>query len=200
LRRHYLFRDSERIDYRKPQEYGHFGYAALHVIGEPIEVKPTQIYYSDCAFEVQIRSALMDVWGVFNWGTAYTEEKDIPYDVLRRMSTLSALLYLVDEEFIRIRGEIGRQEAAISISKSEVTKLSQKLRLALERRNISLDRKDYERLGEYQQKAEDYFSKDGSLQDYISVDALALYLLDGERFAWLINEEVTLKISRVDRV
>jgi ppGpp synthetase/RelA/SpoT-type nucleotidyltranferase len=202
LKANYKLRNSARMDYRKPKEFGYFGYAALHLVGEPITASATQIYYSGCAFELQVRSALMDIWSVVNWDVAYTDEDDIPYEILRRMSTLSALFYLVDQEFIRIRTEasLGPERSAFAHKSPMAFEFSPAVAQALARRSINASELEHEDLLSSRTKAQYYYSKDSSLGRHVTVDALALYLLDKERFSWLINHEVLHILGEIDRI
>ncbi|HEY4848750.1 MAG TPA: RelA/SpoT domain-containing protein [Methylocella sp.] len=200
LAKNFSLRDIERIDHRKPKHYGNFGYAALHLVADPIQTSVTQIYFSDCAFEIQIRSALMDVWSVVNWDIAYTEERKAPYELLRRMSTLSALFYLVDQEFIRIRDEMSEESNALrSVTGDQAFEFSTEIAGALAKRGITFDLRDRAKLVDFAEKARTYIAKDGDLGRIVTVDALALYLFDRDRFAWIVNERTAKAVDDIDR-
>jgi len=203
IRREFTLRDSECVDHRKPNDYGKFGYAALHLIAEPINATITNVYYSGCAFEIQIRSALMDIWSIVNWDISYTDERDTPYELLRRMSTLSALLYLVDEEFIRIRDSISLAQNSgnnvIDNPVREILLLSSDVISKLAKRGITFSQEEWERIKECGNLARNYRTQIVELDPPMQSGALALYLFDKDRFAWILHENAAKMINEFDR-
>jgi ppGpp synthetase/RelA/SpoT-type nucleotidyltranferase len=188
-------RERDREDYRLPNHYGKFGYAALHIISEPIESTPTQVYFSGCPFEIQVRSALMDIWGVVNWDIGYTEERKIPYQLLRRMSTLSALFHLVDSEFIRIRDEVlsGLSElpsGGAERASSTFQVLTDELTSALAKRSIIISAPERSSLGECFNLATDFYKSNLKIEGRATVEELAVFFLDREKFRWVIDDFV----------
>jgi ppGpp synthetase/RelA/SpoT-type nucleotidyltranferase len=202
VRANCVLREAERIDYRRPKHYGNFGYAALHLVADPIEAS-SSVYFSGCAFELQIRSALMDIWGVVNWDIAYTDERTLPYELLRRMSTLSALFYLVDQEFIRIRDEMA-DRVAITLNSQETEgdnfQFSPDVAAALLKRGIAFEPLERVKLVECSKKAQTYFSRDVVLENNTTLDALALYLFDRDKFAWIVNDLSIKAVDDIDRI
>lgn len=103
IREKFVLSDADEEDHRKSDRFDAFGYAALHLIGMPVQGASTNMYFSGCKFELQVRSSLMDIWGVVNWDIAYATQEEIPFEIKRRLSSVSALFYLIDREFIGIR-------------------------------------------------------------------------------------------------
>jgi ppGpp synthetase/RelA/SpoT-type nucleotidyltranferase len=203
IRANYLVRDADCVDHRQPVNYAAFGYAALHLVAEPVKATATQVYYSGCAFEIQIRSSLMDIWSVVNWDIAYTDERDIPQELLRRMSSISALFYLVDQEFTRIRDEVSegsKRTAEEELGSAGVAvSFSDKLAVSLAKRGIAFDAAERKVLGEHFARASSYLAKDPSLGALATQDAVALFLSDRDRFAWVLGALAVKAIGEIER-
>lgn len=141
----------------------------------------------------------MDIWSVVNWDIAYTEENKIAYDLNRRLSTVSALFYLVDQEFIRIRTETAEEPSKRIVSTAnQPFEVTEAVMSALVKRSINIAEYDAEQLTDGRRKAERYL-ENKQLQDKISADALALYFVDKERLSWLANEDVQRIVDDIDR-
>ena len=101
IRKHFVIHEKDCADYRTPDAHGAFGYAALHLVCSSPQTEP--FFFSGCKFEIQVRSRLMDIWGIVDWDVAYKSRLDVPYEIRRRLSSISALFYLIDREFLEIR-------------------------------------------------------------------------------------------------
>jgi len=145
----------------------------------------------------------MDIWSIVNWDISYTDERDTPYELLRRMSTLSALLYLVDEEFIRIRDSISLAQNSgnnvIDNPVREILLLSSDVISKLAKRGITFSQEEWERIKECGNLARNYRTQIVELDPPMQSGALALYLFDKDRFAWILHENAAKMINEFDR-
>jgi len=204
IKKNFSISPEECVDHRVPSSHDKFGYAALHIVANPIETTSTLIYFTDCKFEVQIRSALMDIWSVVNWDIAYKGESDVPSEILRRISTLSALFYLVDQEFTRIRDETTEVSAELArdqdcLNGFDSTYLSEDVASALRRRGIVFCDDERTQLQACYEEVGRYFEYDRTLEKIVQRDTLAVFLLDRERFSWIISQDVKSAVENIDR-
>ena len=82
-----------------------FGYNSLHLLIKFTDERCKMIEYSDyknLVFELQIRTVLQHSWAEIEHGLGYKSQYEIPRDIRRRLTRLSATLELVDEEFVNI--------------------------------------------------------------------------------------------------
>lgn len=99
-----------QIDFSNTQDrsgfidHDKFGYKSVHYIcffPDQIELPKT------ARFEIQIRTALQDVWAEIEHVVAYKADGDmISPDIRRRFSRISSLLEIADEEFVNIKAEV----------------------------------------------------------------------------------------------
>lgn len=81
-----------------------FGYKSLHMdlaLTDEMALKPNYQEFTDCTFELQIRSLIQDAWSVLDHEIKY--KKSIPSALKRRINILSALFEMADREFKEIR-------------------------------------------------------------------------------------------------
>lgn len=86
-----------------------FGYNSLHLLLKFTKERCTLIEYSkykDIIFELQIRTVLQHSWAEIEHGLGYKSKYEIPKDIRRKLTRLSATLELVDEEFVEIAKEV----------------------------------------------------------------------------------------------
>ena len=86
-----------------------FGYNSLHLLVKYNEARLNMIEYSDyrhIVFEIQIRTILQHSWAEVEHGLGYKSQYEIPKDIRRRLTRLSATLEILDEEFVNIRDDI----------------------------------------------------------------------------------------------
>ena len=86
-----------------------FGYNSLHLLVKYNEARLNMIEYSDyrdIVFEIQVRTILQHSWAEVEHGLGYKSQYEIPKDIRRRLTRLSATLEILDEEFVNIRHDI----------------------------------------------------------------------------------------------
>ncbi len=86
-----------------------FGYNSLHLLIKFTDERCCMIEYSDykdLVFELQIRTVLQHSWAEIEHGLGYKSQYEIPKDIRRRLTRLSATLELVDEEFVDIARDL----------------------------------------------------------------------------------------------
>lgn len=99
-----------------------FGYKGLHMdlaLPDELAAQPKYLAFTDCPFEVQIRSLIQDAWSVLDHEIKY--KKSIPIELKRRINVLSALFELADREFKEIRNattDLIEQATAAPVSDS----------------------------------------------------------------------------------
>ncbi|EKE26870.1 MAG: RelA/SpoT [uncultured bacterium (gcode 4)] len=85
-----------------------FGYRSTHMIvtirDEWLKAPPYR-ELKGLKAEIQIRSILMHSWAAISHKLSYKKEQDIPFEFSRRLSRLSALIELADEQFEALRNE-----------------------------------------------------------------------------------------------
>lgn len=82
-----------------------FGYNSLHLLLKFSDERCQFIEYQDykdIVFELQIRTTIQHSWAEIEHGLGYKSQYEIPKDIRRRLTRLSATLELVDEEFVYI--------------------------------------------------------------------------------------------------
>lgn len=82
-----------------------FGYNSLHLLVKFNQERLQFIEYEDykdIVFELQIRTTLQHSWAEIEHGLGYKSQYEIPKDIRRRLTRLSASLELLDEEFVQI--------------------------------------------------------------------------------------------------
>lgn len=98
----------ESIDKTKEAGDDKFGYRSNHYI---VTIKkewlksPAYRSAKDLKIEVQVRTILMHSWADIEHKLAYKSEEQVPTQLRRKLSQLSALLELADEQFQLIKNE-----------------------------------------------------------------------------------------------
>lgn len=93
-----------------------FGYNSLHLLIKFTEERCQLIEYADykdLVFELQIRTTLQHSWAEIEHGLGYKSQYEIPKDIRRRLTRLSASLELLDEEFVEIAREVDEYNKGI---------------------------------------------------------------------------------------
>jgi len=86
-----------------------FGYNSLHLLLKFTDARCQLIEYSqykDIVFELQMRTTLQHSWAEIEHGLGYKSQYEIPKDIRRKLTRLSATLELLDEEFVKIAKEV----------------------------------------------------------------------------------------------
>jgi ppGpp synthetase/RelA/SpoT-type nucleotidyltranferase len=105
------------VDKRKLLDPDKFGYLSLHFMASLSESRSHLAEYarfSETRFEIQIRSILQHAWAEIEHDLGYKTEGALPNELRRSFSRLAGLLELADEEFERIRDQIGAYERLVS--------------------------------------------------------------------------------------
>lgn len=93
-----------------------FGYNSLHLLVKFNNERCQFIEYAnykDIVFELQIRTTLQHSWAEIEHGLGYKSQYEIPKDIRRRLTRLSASLELLDEEFVKIAKEVDEYNKGI---------------------------------------------------------------------------------------
>jgi len=93
-----------------------FGYNSLHLLIKFNDERCQLIEYSaykDVIFELQIRTTLQHSWAEIEHGLGYKSQYEIPKDIRRKLTRLSAALELLDEEFVQIAKEVDEYNKGI---------------------------------------------------------------------------------------
>ncbi|MEG0367187.1 MAG: hypothetical protein RR585_10150 [Coprobacillus sp.] len=93
-----------------------FGYNSLHLLLKFNQERCQLIEYADykdIVFEMQVRTTLQHSWAEIEHGLGYKSQYEIPKDIRRRLTRLSAALELLDEEFVHIAKEVDEYNKGI---------------------------------------------------------------------------------------
>jgi putative GTP pyrophosphokinase len=95
-------------------EVGEFGYLSRHLIvrlGADRARLPEWRELTGFQAEIQVRTILQHAWSAVSHKIAYKREDEIPKPLRRRLSRLSALFELADEQFAELRADSAQLEA-----------------------------------------------------------------------------------------
>jgi len=90
----------------KSLAHDQFGYLSTHKI---ITLSKSRLKlkewkkYKDIIAEVQVRTVLQHAWATISHSLQYKHEDDVPYEFRRKLTRVSGLLELSDEEFCELR-------------------------------------------------------------------------------------------------
>lgn len=116
------------VDKRQILDPDRFGYLSLHYVAylseDRLNLTENQPY-TDCCFEIQIRSLLQHAWAEIEHDIGYKTSGSVPKEIKRRFSRLAGLLELADQEFKQIRTDIThyRNDVKSNISKQALDRV-----------------------------------------------------------------------------
>lgn len=99
-----------------------FGYRSTHLIAKIKDEwtsTPTYRELNNLKFEIQIRTILMHSWAEIEHKLAYKSESDIPKELRRKFSFISAVLEDADIKFEEIKNQIEKNKAEL-INKAHI--------------------------------------------------------------------------------
>lgn len=113
----YFYIDWENsVDKRKLLDSDRFGYLSLHYIcriPEDLYKDDSHPEINEYRFEIQIRTALQNVWATIDHDIGYKSAVEMPVEYKRTISRLAGLLEIADEEFKRFRRDIGEYRRSV---------------------------------------------------------------------------------------
>jgi putative GTP pyrophosphokinase len=95
-------------------DVGEFGYLSRHLIIRPGVARtnlPEWRELTGFQAEIQVRTILQHAWSAVSHKIAYKREDEVPTPLRRRLSRLSALFELADEQFAELRAASARLDA-----------------------------------------------------------------------------------------
>lgn len=115
---------SASVDKRQELGPNEFGYVSVHYV---VSLRPERAklaewsHLSDVSAEIQIRTVLQHAWASISHALQYKQERDAPAESRRRLSRLSSLLELADEQFCSLRREqrAAQRQASKSIERGD---------------------------------------------------------------------------------
>ena len=98
----------EHLDRRaKLVESGKFGYRSVHIVGQLSKRSLKEVPdLKGRVFEIQIRSLLDHAWAEIEHEIVYKSGIEFPEGVPRRFSAIAASFELLEDDFLRLRGDI----------------------------------------------------------------------------------------------
>lgn len=117
IEREFRVDETRSVDKRSVLAPDQFGYLSVHKIVSTSKARadlPEWSGLSDLVAEIQIRTVLQHSWAAISHALQYKHEQDVPDKFRRRLTRLSGLLELADEEFAALREQqiIQRKEIA----------------------------------------------------------------------------------------
>lgn len=105
------------IDKGKLLRPNEFGYRSVHYVAQLSEQRRALLEwnrFAGLAFEIQIRTVLQHAWAAISHALEYKAEEDVPSQFKRKLSRLSGLLELADEQFSELKHQ--QEQFAIDVS------------------------------------------------------------------------------------
>jgi putative GTP pyrophosphokinase len=93
-----------------------FGYLSLHYVAKLSPERLGLLEYrrfSQCVFEIQIRSILQHAWAEIEHDLGYKSKHAVPRSIRRKFSQIAGLLEVADESFDEIRKSLREYEAGV---------------------------------------------------------------------------------------
>ena len=98
-----LAHSQNRLQY---DDHERFGYRSLHYVCKlPTKIESAQ-FPAEARFEIQVRTALQDVWAEIEHDLGYKASDLAPSQLRRRFSRISSLLEIADEELVNVKAEL----------------------------------------------------------------------------------------------
>ena len=109
LEKHFTIDLSHSTNRLQYEDHERFGYRSLHYICRFPDFIQTQAQLPENArFEIQVRTALQDVWAEIEHDLGYKASDIAPSKLRRRFSRVSSLLEIADEELVAVKSELKR--------------------------------------------------------------------------------------------
>ncbi len=108
----------DKLDEMAPNE---FGYRSVHCVVALNTDRKKLVEWrqmNDLRAEIQLRTVLQHAWAAISHVIQYKQEAEIPKSLRRRLSRLSGLLELADEQFETIRDEHQKLASHIELSRN----------------------------------------------------------------------------------
>lgn len=110
------FTPTKEKEDKKPESAAIFGYRSLHYIVQ-FNPKVANVGQFDelanLQFEIQLRTVLQHAWAAISHKLDYKRKNDAPDNLARKLSRLSALFEIADDEFVSLRAMSAAEEKAI---------------------------------------------------------------------------------------
>jgi ppGpp synthetase/RelA/SpoT-type nucleotidyltranferase len=101
---------------KKPQSVANFGYRSVHYIVRSDDQTSEADEFSCMAgleFEVQVRTVLQHAWAAISHKLEYKQKNEVPDKLARKLSRLSALFEIADDEFVSLRSISEKEDQLI---------------------------------------------------------------------------------------
>ncbi|MBP5246647.1 MAG: (p)ppGpp synthetase [Fibrobacter sp.] len=158
------------VDKRKLLDPDRFGYLSLHYIcriPESMYSDPDHPEINQYRFEIQLRSALQDVWATIFHDTGYKSDFDVPREYVRSMNRLAGLLEVADNEFKNIRD--GLHAYREKIHKAIFEKRYSEVQLDADSFKCYLETRPFDALNQRIAKAYNLEIQDASFTSYLFI-------------------------------
>jgi len=105
--------DLSNFSDKRDKKYNEFGYTSLHLVLRLNRKRanlPEYSNYSNIDFELQIRTMLQHTWAEIEHDLGYKTAYEIPDELKRGFARLAGLLEIADDEFVRLKEDIQKEE------------------------------------------------------------------------------------------
>ncbi|VVQ27353.1 GTP pyrophosphokinase family protein [Pseudomonas fluorescens] len=103
---HHTFKITRDKEIKKPESAANFGYRSVHYIAQ-LNAKTSNFdefeNLANLEFEIQIRTVLQHAWAAISHKLEYKQKSEVPEKLARKLSRLSALFEIADDEFVSLR-------------------------------------------------------------------------------------------------